>query len=126
MQRRCSAQDSRPVAATSLDAIELLRELSECVHGFIIDSVNPKEDRVGGTGLTHDWNLSARIVAACPLPVVLAGGLDATNVAAAIATVRPYAVDANTRLRDAHGFKSPEKVGAFVRSAKAAFFDLAL
>jgi phosphoribosylanthranilate isomerase len=116
----------RAVHATRIDAIEQLRELSECVHGFIIDSVNANEDRTGGTGLTHDWNLSARIVAACPLPVILAGGLDPTNVAAAIATVRPYGVDANTRLRDADGFKSPEKLGAFARAAKAAFFDLAL
>lgn len=114
----------RAVHATSIDAIDEVRELVGSAHAFIVDSVNLNEDRVGGTGLTHDWGLSQRIVAASSLPVILAGGLDAANVAEAISTVRPYGVDANTRLRGVDGFKSPMKVGSFIYAAKSAFFNL--
>ncbi len=115
----------RALHAAGADALEQVRELGDVAHAFIVDSVNTDEDRVGGTGLTHDWDLSRRIVAASPIPVILAGGLDAGNVARAIAAVQPYGVDANTRLRGADGFKDPVKVAAFVRAAKLAFFDLA-
>lgn len=115
----------RALHATGSDALEQMRELSEAAHAFIVDSANANEDRVGGTGMTHDWNLSRRLVADSPIPVILAGGLDAANVALAIAAVRPYGVDANTRLRSADGFKDPGKVSGFTRAAKAAFFDLA-
>lgn len=107
------------------EALEQLPELAGAAHALIVDSVNAQEDRVGGTGLTHDWAMSRRIVAASPIPVILAGGLDGGNVARAIAIVRPYGVDANTRLRGADGFKDPARVVAFTREAKAAFMDLA-
>lgn len=73
---------------------------------------------IGGTGKTHDWSISARIVAACPKPVILAGGLTPDNVAAAISQVRPYAVDVNSGTRGSNGFKDHAKVRAFVAAAK--------
>lgn len=115
----------RALHAADAQVLEQVRALADAVDAFIVDSANAAEDRVGGTGLTHDWALSRRIVEASPVPVILAGGLDGGNVARAIAAVRPYAVDANTRLRGADGFKDPAKVGAFVRAAKAGFFELA-
>ena len=53
-------------------------------------------------------------------PVILAGGLTAEHVAAAIATVRPAGVDAHTGLEDAAGNKDEALVRAFVRAARAA------
>jgi phosphoribosylanthranilate isomerase len=55
--------------------------------------------QLGGTGKTHDWALSAEIVAKAPVPVFLAGGLTAENVGEAIRTVRPFAVDVCTGVR---------------------------
>jgi phosphoribosylanthranilate isomerase len=115
----------RALAASGPGMFEQMRELSAFADAFIVDSVNAREDRVGGTGLTHDWAMSRRAVEESPIPVVLAGGLDGDNVACAIATVHPYGVDANSRLRGADGFKDPEKVGCFIRAARAAFSDLA-
>lgn len=115
----------RALHTADAHVLDSVRALAEWVDAFILDSANPADDRVGGTGLTHDWSISRRIVEASPVPVILAGGLDGDNVAAAIATVRPYGVDANTRLRGGDGFKHPAKVGAFARAAKSAFFELA-
>jgi phosphoribosylanthranilate isomerase len=48
---------------------------------------------LGGTGRTHDWRVSRRIVEASPAPVFLAGGLKDENAAEAIETVRPFGLD---------------------------------
>ena len=108
----------RVLHAADAQALVQVHALADAVDAFIVDSANPAEDRVGGTGRTHDWAISRRVVDASPVPVILAGSLDGDNVARAIAIVRPYAVDANTRLRDANGFKDPAKVGAFVRAGQ--------
>ncbi len=68
---------------------------------LLLDSGRPAGDppRLGGTGLTHDWRVARRIRERVALPLFLAGGLGAQNVAAAIAAVRPFAVDVCTGLR---------------------------
>ena len=58
------------------------------------------------------------------LPVILAGGLDADNVAEAIAAVRPAAVDAHTRVEGADGRKDPMRLRRFVDAARDAFARL--
>jgi phosphoribosylanthranilate isomerase len=71
-------------------------------------------NRLGGTGLVHDWSISARIVAAVDVPVILSGGLKADNVRAAIETVRPFAVDVHSGVDMPDGkHKSPERLQAF-------------
>lgn len=74
--------------------------------------------RIGGTGKTHDWSISAKIVASSPNPVILAGGLTPDNVAAAIAKVRPYAVDVNSGTRGTDGWKDHAKVRAFIAATR--------
>jgi phosphoribosylanthranilate isomerase len=76
--------------------------------------------RLGGTGVTHDWSLSARIVAAAPTPVMLAGGLTPDNVAEAVGRVRPFGVDVNSGVEDARGAKDRALLRAFVAAARAA------
>ncbi|MCB9672090.1 MAG: phosphoribosylanthranilate isomerase [Alphaproteobacteria bacterium] len=74
-------------------------------HALLLDSGRPGADflELGGTGRTHDWDVSARIVRESPVPVWLAGGLKPSNVAVAIATVRPFGVDLCTGVRvDGH------------------------
>lgn len=91
------------------------------VDALLLDSGNPalalKE--LGGTGRTHDWRLSRRIRdAVWPLPLYLAGGLHAGNVADAIAQVRPYGLDLCSRVRT-DGRLDAGKLRAFMQAVAA-------
>ena len=68
-----------------------------------------------GSGRPFDW----RRTPALPQKIILAGGLDAGNVAAAIAAVRPWGVDACSRLESAPGVKDHDKMRRFLAAAKA-------
>ena len=68
----------------------------------------------GGTGATFDWSL----LDSPGRPFVLAGGLGPDNVAEAIAAVRPFGVDASSRLEDSPGVKNPASIRAFIERAK--------
>jgi phosphoribosylanthranilate isomerase len=76
------------------------------------------EGPVSGTGETADWTRAAELARATQL--ILAGGLSAANVAAAIAHVRPYGVDVSSGVESAPGVKDVEKIHVFVRAARAA------
>jgi phosphoribosylanthranilate isomerase len=69
------------------------------VTGFLLDSGRPSQSELGGTGRVHDWIISAAFVAASPVPVFLAGGLNPGNAAAAVAQVRPAGLDVCSGLR---------------------------
>jgi phosphoribosylanthranilate isomerase len=75
----------------------------------------------GGTGATFDWALIPKQL---PLPVILSGGLDVGNVAAAIKQVRPYAVDVSSGVEASKGIKDAAKIAAFINEVK--HFDLQL
>lgn len=92
------------------------------VDAFVLDSLNEETGEIGATGLVHDWKISRRVVSRYPTPVILAGGLNPENVRSAIDQVKPYAVDANSGLRDAHGFKDHAKVHEFIANAKSSYF----
>jgi phosphoribosylanthranilate isomerase len=66
----------------------------------------------GGTGHVFDWNL---IPAALDKPVILAGGLNAQNVAQAINQVKPYAVDVSGGVEISKGIKDAAKIAAFMQ-----------
>lgn len=76
-------------------------------------------ERLGGTGITHDWNISWEIVCEMNIPVILAGGLTDKNVFDAVTKVRPYAVDVNSGV-ETNGNKDAEKVRQFISNAIAA------
>jgi phosphoribosylanthranilate isomerase len=71
----------------------------------------------GGTGTEFDWNL---IPQKLPLPIVLSGGLDADNVADAVRTVRPWAVDVSSGVEAAKGIKDAAKIAAFITGVRNA------
>src|SRR5947209_5981877 len=79
-------------------------------EAFLLDSPSPP---FGGSGRTFDWSLAA----AFPHRAILAGGLDASNVAEAIRAARPWGVDACSRLESQPGRKDAERVRAFVAGA---------
>ncbi len=82
-------------------------------EAILLDSHSPDH---GGSGQTFDWKLAARFWQ----PVILAGGLDSSNVADAIAVARPCGVDACSRLEAAPGIKDPVRVRSFIHAAKLA------
>lgn len=92
-----------------------LSAYADAADALLVDSVD--EDGGGGTGRTHDWELTRERVADLETPVVLAGGLTPDNVAEAVATVDPFAVDVATGVERSGGVKDHDAVRAFVRTA---------
>jgi phosphoribosylanthranilate isomerase len=72
--------------------------------------------RAGGTGRTFPWEWIGPLVAR--RNVIVAGGLDAERVGALIEKVRPFGVDASSRLESAPGIKDPQKVRAFIAAVR--------
>lgn len=70
----------------------------------------------GGSGQTFDWALAAAV----RKRIILAGGLDGSNVAAAIAAAHPWGVDACSRIESAPGKKDHQKMNEFLQAARAA------
>jgi phosphoribosylanthranilate isomerase len=81
-------------------AIEAADAAATWAHAVLLDSGAEAEGRLGGTGRLHDWRISEAIRERLDVPVILAGGLNPDNVAGAIATVAPSAVDVCTGVRD--------------------------
>ncbi|MFC7077496.1 phosphoribosylanthranilate isomerase [Haloarcula halophila] len=82
---------------------------------LLVDSVD--ESGAGGTGETHDWERTRDLVASLDVPVVLAGGLTPENVAEAVETVRPFAVDVASGVEERGGVKNHDAVSRFVANA---------
>jgi phosphoribosylanthranilate isomerase len=78
----------------------------------MIDSATP------GSGQVFDWSLAED--APMNRRVILAGGLDPSNIEAAIARVRPWGVDVSTGVEASPGRKDPRKLREFIERAKAA------
>jgi phosphoribosylanthranilate isomerase len=76
----------------------------------------PAGELYGGSGHSFDWRLTGAVVRR----IILAGGLDATNVARAISLVHPWGVDACSRIESAPGRKDHRKMIEFLHAAKAA------
>ena len=97
---------------------------------FILDTDDPAIPGIGAAGTVHDWDISAEIVrrVGADVPVILAGGLDPANVAAAIRHVRPAGVDSFswTNAPENSRRKDPERVRAFVENARQAAAELGL
>lgn len=87
----------------SLDALD--------AEAFLLDAFST--DAWGGTGRTWDWTLAAGV----GRRIILAGGLDASNVREAIRQARPWGVDACSRIESSPGKKDHAKMRAFIEAA---------
>ena len=81
--------------------------------GILLDTY--VEGVPGGTGEAFDWSL---VPQGLNKPIILAGGLTQDNVAAAIARVRPYAVDVSGGVEQGKGIKDPAKIQAFMQAVR--------
>ena len=77
------------------------------------------EGPTSGSGTSCDWTTAQRVARRTQL--ILAGGLDADNVAAAVNAVRPFGVDVSSGVEERPGVKSPAEVVRFAAAARSAF-----
>ena len=100
-------------------AINLIGVYSDYVDYFLLDSGRPNADiaELGGTGRTHNWDISRKFVEMSPVPVFLAGGLNSENVRDAIQCVNPYGVDLCSGVRT-NGKLDPEKLRLFMKAVR--------
>jgi phosphoribosylanthranilate isomerase len=82
--------------------------------GILLDTY--VEGVPGGTGEAFDWSLVPKDLSK---PIILAGGLSATNVAQAIAQVHPYAVDVSGGVEQSKGIKDHAKIRAFIQAVRS-------
>ncbi|GGI98108.1 N-(5'-phosphoribosyl)anthranilate isomerase [Halobellus salinus] len=109
---------AKVVGVVDAEAPERVRAVAPAVDAVLVDSVDGAG--AGGTGETHDWDATAEVVATVETPVILAGGLAPENVAEAVRTVRPFAVDVASGVERTGGRKDRDAVRRFVANAVAA------
>jgi len=82
-------------------------------RGLLLDAYS---EGYGGGGKTFDWDLIPRHM---PLPLILSGGLNAGNVAAAVRAVRPWAVDVSSGVESGRGVKDAQKIAEFIAGVRS-------
>lgn len=107
------------IHVTGEESIDEALRVHNQVDAILLDSGNPKASikTLGGTGIIHNWAMSRKIVEISSVPVFLAGGLHAVNVAEAITTVRPFAVDICSGVRT-NGKLDAEKLNSFMTAVR--------
>jgi phosphoribosylanthranilate isomerase len=107
------------IHVTGEESVAQSRAVAPLVDTILLDSGNPalRIKELGGTGRTHDWNLSRRICRESAVPVVLAGGLNPSNVAAALQDVAPFGVDICSGVRT-DGHLDAGKLHRFLAAAR--------
>jgi len=108
---------SRVLAAVDAESAEI-DAYAAAADALLVDSADKQGG--GGTGETHDWERTREVVTDLDVPVVLAGGLTPANVAEAVETVEPFAVDVASGVESAGGVKDHNAVAAFVERATRA------
>jgi phosphoribosylanthranilate isomerase len=109
----------RAIPVIDETSIEIARSYRDIADFLLLDSYDVDSRQFGALGRVHDWALSRRIVETVGIPVILAGGLGAENVAEAIAAVRPAGVDSKTKTDRPDGTgKDLAKVRDFVTAAR--------
>ncbi|HEY1120729.1 MAG TPA: phosphoribosylanthranilate isomerase [Haloferula sp.] len=89
------------IHVTGPETLEVARAAAEHVHALLLDSGDTTlpVKLLGGTGRVHDWTISRKIRDAVRVPLFLAGGLRADNVAEAVAAVEPFGLDLCSSVR---------------------------
>ena len=107
------------IHVTGPESVDEAIAVAPHVDAILLDSGNQSLaiKELGGTGRTHDWSLSRKIREAIDVPLFLAGGLNPTNVAAAINEVQPFGIDVCSGLRT-ESHLDPQKLSEFIRAIR--------
>jgi len=96
-----------------------MRIYAKVADRLLFDARAPREaTRPGGLGMSFDWSLLQNIDP--EVPFMLSGGLDPNNVAEALRITQAPGVDVSSGVERAPGEKDPDKIRAFIRTARAA------
>jgi phosphoribosylanthranilate isomerase len=106
------------------DLEKIIDTLSTWVDMYITDTFDPSTGASGATGKTHDWNISRKLIQLSTKPVILAGGLNPSNVKQAILETNPAGVDVHTGIERADGRKDFDLTKKFIAECKEAFNQL--
>ena len=107
--------------AISIQPKDTIRSLSRiliayenCVDAFLLDTWHPELS--GGTGTSFDWSIAQSL--SIDFRIILAGGLNPTNVHEAINTASPWGIDVSSGVEDAPGIKNFDLINQFIESTE--------
>lgn len=107
------------IHVTDENSVKEAVAVSKYVDTILLDSGNPnlQVKQLGGTGKTHNWELSKKIRESINIPLFLAGGINKNNVKEAIETVQPFGIDLCSGVRT-NGKLDEDKINAFFNEIK--------
>jgi len=97
--------------------IQQLQQTQPLIHAFLFDTYCPTNNKIGGTGKTHNWDYTATIAKQLNKPTIIAGGITPQNAQLAIDTLKPYAIDINTGVENQQKQKCPQKCKTIIQIA---------
>ncbi len=100
--------------------IDTWRDPPENVTALLIDAPTEPGELTGGTGRVFDWDALANLDRTDLPPIILAGGLTPGNVAQAVRTVRPFAVDVSSGVESSRGVKDHALIREFIQAVQSA------
>ena len=103
----------KSIAMSSAESVELIERYPSAAALLLDSNV---AGQPGGSGKVFDWDCVPKQINQA---LILAGGLDASNVAAAIDVTRPYAVDVSSGIESEKGIKDNNKMKQFMQAVKA-------
>jgi phosphoribosylanthranilate isomerase len=119
LKRRYGVPVMKAIPVETAADLSAVAAYTDVADRIIFDARAPRDaTRPGGLGKRFDWHLLQNIPPR--VPCMLSGGLDAGNVAEAIAITRAGGVDVSSGVERQPGEKDPEKIRAFIRAARAA------
>jgi phosphoribosylanthranilate isomerase len=110
---------SLPVLGYS--CMDEVKKYMDIVDAIELDTIDIATNKFGGTGKTHNWDISKKIVLeyGYKMPIILAGGLHADNIEEALQTVKPFGVDVSSGINYQDGINEQnERLTKFLSNAK--------
>jgi phosphoribosylanthranilate isomerase len=119
LKRKFGLPVMKAIPVETKSDLEAIRTYARVADRLLFDARAPREaTRPGGLGTPFDWTLLKDLDPG--IPFMLSGGLDAGNVAEALAITRAPGVDVSSGVERAPGEKDPEKIRAFIKAARQA------